>query len=247
MATVETSKLLEVAARIREMREIFGFTEAKMAEKTEVTLEDYVKYESGELDFPFTFIHKCTLAFGVGVSDLLEGKSANLLSYTVTRNGEGQETAKEDGITIKNLAPKFRKKIAEPYFVRYEYNALLQDKPIHLTKHSGQEFDYIVSGELKIQVGDHIEYLKEGDSIYYNSSTPLGMIAVGGKDCVFSYLKIAGCSTPSNCAASFACERCTLSRNSVNLFATIIGFLSILSFASISQFQCSLVDLRRMF
>lgn len=192
MATVETSKLLEVAQRIRDMRDIFGFTEAEMAEKTEVSVEDYVKYESGELDFPFTFIHKCTLAFGVGVSDLLEGKSANLLSYTVTRNGEGQETAKEEGIVIKNLAPNFRKKIAEPYFVRYEYNETLQDKAIHLTKHSGQEFDYIVSGELKIQVGDHVEYLKQGDSIYYNSSTPHGMIAVGGKDCVFCAVVLPG-------------------------------------------------------
>ena len=192
MATVEASKLLEVAARIREMREIFGFTEPEMAEKTEVSVEDYVKYESGELDFPFTFIHKCTLAFGVGVSDLLEGKSANLLSYTVTRKGEGQETAKEEGIEIRNLAPKFRKKIAEPYFVRYEYNPLLQDKPIHLMKHSGQEFDYIISGELKIQVGDHIEYLKEGDSIYYDSSSPHGMIAVGGKDCVFCAVVLPG-------------------------------------------------------
>ena len=195
MATVETSKLMEVAQRIREMREIFGFTQEEMAEKTEVSVDDYVKYESGELDFPFTFIHKCTLAFGVGVSDLLEGKSANLLSYTVTRNGEGQETAKEEGIVIKNLAPKFRKKIAEPYFVRYEYNAALQDKPIHLTKHSGQEFDYIISGELKIQVGDHTEYLKEGDSIYYNSSTPHGMIAVGGKDCVFCAVVLPGEAT----------------------------------------------------
>ena len=192
MATVETSKLLEVAQRIREMREIFGFTTEEMAQKTEVSVDEYVKYESGELDFPFTFIHKCTLAFGVGVSDLLEGKSANLLSYTITRNGEGQETAKEEGIVIKNLAPKFRKKIAEPYFVRYEYNEALQDKPIHLTKHSGQEFDYIVSGELKIQVGDHTEYLKQGDSIYYDSSTPHGMIAVGGNDCVFCAVVLPG-------------------------------------------------------
>ena len=195
MATVETSKLMEVAQRIRDMREIFGFTEAEMAEKTEVCVEDYIKYESGELDFPFTFIHKCTLAFGVGVSDLLEGKSANLLSYTVTRKGEGQETAKEEGIVIKNLAPNFRKKIAEPYFVRYEYNEALQDKAIHLTKHSGQEFDYIISGELKIQVGDHVEFLKEGDSIYYNSSTPHGMIAVGGKDCVFCAVVLPGEAT----------------------------------------------------
>ena len=192
MATLENEKLLEVAGRIREMREIFGFAVSEMAQKTEVSEADYLDYESGKKDFPFTFIHKCALAFGVGITDLLEGQSARLHSYTVTRKGEGQQTAKEDGIEIKNLAPLFRKKIAEPYWVRYEYNEELQNKPIHLTKHSGQEFDFIMKGRLKIQIGDNVEYLSEGDSIYYNSSTPHGMIAVDGSECLFVAVVLPG-------------------------------------------------------
>ena len=85
MATVELSKLHEVAQRIREMREIASLTEEEMAKLTEVSLEEYRLYESGKQDFPFTFIHKCSLAFGIGITDLLEGKSARLSSYTVTR------------------------------------------------------------------------------------------------------------------------------------------------------------------
>ena len=192
MATVSTDKLKEVAKRIREMREICDITEADMAKKTEVSLEDYRAYENGELDFPFTFIHKCSLAFGIGITDLLEGQSAHLSSYTVTRKGQGQETAKEDGIEIQNLAPLFRKKIAEPYWVRYEYSEELQNKPIHLTKHSGQEFDFVMSGRLKVQIGENVEYLSEGDSIYYNSSTPHGMIAVDGRDCLFVAVVLPG-------------------------------------------------------
>ncbi|MBO4284243.1 MAG: AMP-binding protein [Clostridia bacterium] len=192
MATVETEKLKEVAVRIREMRDISGYTVSEMAKKTEVTEEEYRAFENAEVDFPFTFIHKCALAFGIGITDLLEGQSAHLSSYTVTRRGEGQETAKEDGIEIKNLAPFFRKKIAEPYWVRYEYSEELQDKPIHLTKHSGQEFDLVMKGQLKVQVGDHTELLSEGDSIYYNSSTPHGMIAVGGEDCLFVAVVLPG-------------------------------------------------------
>ena len=192
MSTVESNKLLEVAGRIREMREITGLTKEEMAIKTEVTLDDYIKYESGQLDFPFTFIHKCSLAFGIGITDLLEGQSAHLSSYTVTRKGQGQYTAKEDGIEIQNLAPLFRKKIAEPYWVKYEYNEALQNKPIHLAKHSGQEFDFVMKGKLKVQVGDNIEYLSEGDSIYYNSSTPHGMIAVDGEDCLFVAVVLPG-------------------------------------------------------
>ena len=192
MSNVASEKLQEVARRIRDLREIENISEAEMAVKTEVSLEQYLAYEAGKLDFPFTFIHKCSLVFGVGMTDLLEGQSAHLSSYTVTRKGEGHDTAKENGIEIQNLAPLFRKKIAEPYYVRYEFDPTLQDKPIHLTNHSGQEFDFIISGRLKVQVGENVEILSEGDSIYYNSSTPHGMIAVDGTDCLFLAVVMPG-------------------------------------------------------
>ena len=190
-------KLREVAQRIREMREICGYTVAETAAMTEVSEEEYRLYEAGGRDFPFTFIHKCSKAFDIGITDLLEGRSAHLSSYTVTRRGEGQETAKEAGISIMAMAPQFSKKIAEPYRVRYEYNEELQNKPIHLTKHAGQEFDFVLEGRLKVQIGSHIEYLEEGDSIYYNSSTPHGMIAVDGRDCLFMAVVLPGESTLS--------------------------------------------------
>ena len=190
------NKLLEIALRIREMREISGFTVEEMAEKAEVSVEEYKVYESGSVDFPFSFLHKCATAFGLEITDLLEGRSANLSSYTVTRRGQGQQTAKEEGIEIQHLAPLFRKKLAEPYWVKYDYDPELQNKPIHLTKHSGQEFDFVMKGKLKVQVGDNVEYLEEGDSIYYNSSTPHGMIAVGGEDCLFVAVVLSGENQP---------------------------------------------------
>ena len=215
MAQAETQRLLEIALRIRELREICGFSEKEMAEKTEVTLQEYRAYEAGEQDFPFTFIHKCSLALGVGITDLLEGRAAHLSSYTVTRKGHGQETAKEDGIEIKNLAPMFLKKISEPYYVKYEYKEELLHKPMHTTTHSGQEFDYVLSGRLKVQVGDNIEYLSEGDSIYYNSSTPHGMIAVDGEDCLFLAVVLPGEKEEENLVRntllpSFAAQRTKL-------------------------------------
>ena len=184
--------LHDVALRIKEMREILGMSVEEMAKNTDTTVSEYLQYEEGLTDFPFTFIHKCSLAFGIELADLLEGHSAHLSSYTVTRKGHGRYTAKEHGIEIKNLAPMFRNKLAEPYWCRYEYSEELQNKPIHKTTHGGQEFDLIISGRLKVQVGDNVEYLSEGDTIYYNSSTPHGMIAVDGQDCVFLAIIISG-------------------------------------------------------
>ena len=187
--------LLEIAARIREMRSILGFSVEETAEKTGVSVENYLQYENGEADIPFTFIHKCTIAFGVELADLLEGQSAKLSSYTVTRAGEGQLTAREDGIEIRNLAPLFRNKLAEPHWVRYAYSEKQQHLPIHCATHGGQEFDFVLEGSLKVQIGGHTEILHAGDSIFYDSSTPHGMIAVDGKDCVFCAVVIPGADT----------------------------------------------------
>ncbi len=192
MSTQTMTQVNEIASRIREMREVLGMTQEEMAVNTEVSLENYKAYELAEIDLPFSFIHKCALCFGIELNELLEGRSAKLSSYTLTRKGEGRDTAKEDGIEIENLAPMFRKKIAEPYYVHYEYKPELQNKPINLATHSGQEFDYIMSGSLRIQIGDNIEVLREGDSIYYNSSTPHGMIAVNGEDCHFIAVVLPG-------------------------------------------------------
>ena len=187
-----TKQLLEVASRIREMREILGYSQNTMAQKTDLSLAEYKAYESGETDLPFSFIHKCALAFNIDITDLLEGHSTRLTSYTVTRRGHGQQTAKEMGIDIQNLAPKFKNKIAEPYWVKYDYSEELQSKPIQLATHAGQEFDIVISGSLLVQVGTNKEVLHEGDCIYYNSSTPHGMIAIDGKDCLFVAVVLPG-------------------------------------------------------
>ena len=180
-----TNQLMDVAQRIREMREIIGYSTATMAELLEIPEELYLQYESGAVDLPFTFMHKCSLAFGVELTELLEGYSARLTSYTITRSGKGPVTASEDGITIQNMAAMFQNKMATPYWCTYKYDPEQEKKPIHTVTHSGQEFDLVVSGTLKVRVGEHEEVLHEGDSIFFKSSTPHGQVAVGGKDCVF--------------------------------------------------------------
>ncbi len=185
MKKLTETSLMEIAARIREMREIVGYSPAQLAERTEVSEETYRNYESGKVDLPFSFLHKCALAFGLELTELLEGHASNLSNYTVTRKGEGLVTAEEDGISIQNLAPMFQRKLGAPYWVTYKYSEELQNKPMHTATHAGQEFDLVIKGSLKIQVGEHTEILNEGDSIFYKSSTPHGMIAVGGEDCTF--------------------------------------------------------------
>ena len=189
------NQLQRIALRIKEMRQILGFTTAEMAEKTEIDEATYLSYESGSVDLPFTFIHKCAQVYGIGLTDILEGHSAKLSGYTITRRGEGLTTASEDGITIQDMAPLFRKKLATPYWVTYEYSEELQKLPIHTVTHAGQEFDMVIKGAMRFRIGDKEEVLRAGDSVFFKSSTPHGMIAIDGEDCVFLAMIMASDST----------------------------------------------------
>lgn len=185
-------KIKEMARRIRELRDIEGKSIEEMARSTDVSAEEYTACENGERDLNFAFIYRCAKALRVNVTDIIEGHSPNLKSYTVTRNGGGQEIANAHGMTYYNLAYAFRNRIAEPLYVQSIYDESAQSRDIELTTHVGQECDIVIDGHLMVQVGEHKELLGPGDSIYYNSDTPHGMIAVNGRDCTFYAIVLRG-------------------------------------------------------
>ena len=48
-------QIQEIALRIREMRQIMGYSTAEMAIRTQVEEPTYIEYESGNIDLPFSF------------------------------------------------------------------------------------------------------------------------------------------------------------------------------------------------
>ena len=179
------NQLVLTAQRIAELREIAGKSVEDMAKLTGTTAEEYIALESGAVDFPFTFLHKCAKAFGVDITDLITGDNAKLSSYSIVRCGCGIPIARRSGFKYNHLASNFKGRMAEPFYVTVPYSREAEENPIDLATHSGEEFDYVVKGQLKVQIGDNIETVGEGDFIYYNSSTPHGMVAAGGEDCEF--------------------------------------------------------------
>ncbi|MDR1002870.1 MAG: cupin domain-containing protein [Oscillospiraceae bacterium] len=179
------TKLIEVAQRIRALREIMDFSADEMAAAAGVSSEDYTKAENGEVDFGFTFLYKCAEKFGVDIVELLTGENPKLSFYSIVRSGEGLDIKRRAGFKYNHLAYRFRDKISEPFVVTAPYSEEAQTKEIELSTHEGQEFDYVLSGSLKVQFETHTEVLNEGDAVYYDSGRAHGMIATGGKECVF--------------------------------------------------------------
>ena len=178
-------KLQEMAGRIRELREIENLTIEEMAIKTGVTTAEYQQCEEGLAELSFAFLYRCALALNVDVTDIIEGASPKLSSYTLTRKGAGQRIEQAHGMVYYNLAAQFKNRVSEPLYVTAFYTPGAEQSDIELTSHEGQELDIIISGKLKVQIGEHTEILGPGDSIYYDSSTPHGLVAVDGETCEF--------------------------------------------------------------
>ena len=179
------ANIAEIANRIKTLREDLEITADQMAKATGVTPEEYAVLETGEQDFSFTFLHHVANRLGVDIVELLTGENPHLTGYSVTRAGEGLPLKRRAGFEYQHLAATFRGKRVEPFVVRAPYSEEEQTKPVVLSTHEGQEFDYILSGSLKVVMDGHTELLNPGDSVIYDSGKPHGMIASGGQECVF--------------------------------------------------------------
>ena len=178
-------KIKQIASRIKELRLITGLSVKDMAERTGLTEYEYEQCEAGNKNLSVAFLYHCALSFGVDMGDILEGKSPKLQSYALTRRGEGQRIEEAHHMVGYSLASGFRNRIALPLYMEMNYHEGAENEKIELVTHEGQECDIVLSGQMKIQIGAHTEILGPGDSIYYDSGTPHGMIAVGGSDCTF--------------------------------------------------------------
>ncbi len=177
--------ITEIANRIRSLREDLGFTAEDMAQATGRSVEEYLAQESGESDLSFTFLYKCAKKLGVDVIEILTGENPHLKGYSLVRAGDGLSIRRRAGFEYLHIAPNFENKLCEPFVVTAPYLEEEQDVPIHLSKHKGQELDYILSGHMRFAYEDHIEELGPGDALLYDSGRGHGMIATGGEPCVF--------------------------------------------------------------
>ncbi|MBN1411344.1 MAG: cupin domain-containing protein [Spirochaetales bacterium] len=115
-------------------------------------------------------------ALGTDVSSLIYGKKFLEKKAIPTRPAERVKVERRSDFIYESLAPHYSGKHMEPFLVEVEPH-----DPRHplFTRHSGEEFHFVISGRLKIIVGRDKFTLKKGDSIYFDSSLSHALYALG--------------------------------------------------------------------
>jgi quercetin dioxygenase-like cupin family protein len=176
-------KIKEIAARVREMREISEIPVKEMAEYLQVSEETYQNFESGNEDIPASILFELAHKLHVDMATLLTGEEPRMNIFTVTRSGKGVNVERRKQYKYQNLAEKFIHKKAEFFVVSVEPKPY-ESKP-ETNSHPGQEFNYVLEGSLKVYIHNNEIILNEGDSIYFDSNYEHAMEALGGETARF--------------------------------------------------------------
>ena len=168
--------LAQIPGRIKELREIVEISAIDMARGINIPLETYLRYESGELDIPISALYKISTRLGVDATVLLTGENPRMDTASVCRRGKGFQIERYPGYEYSSLAYNFKGRTIEPLLVYLDPSK----KASGFIIHSGQEFNYVIEGKVKVTVNGREHILETGDSIYFDASIPHAQAAVDG-------------------------------------------------------------------
>ena len=166
----------QIPGRIRELREILEISAADVAADIGISAETYAKYESGEQDIPISVLYGIAGKLGTDVTVIMTGEDPRMENAAVCRRGKGIQIERYPGYEFSSMAYNFKGRTMEPLLVTLDSSR----PPAAQVAHSGQEFNYVVEGRMKVTVGKAEYVLAEGDSVYFDARLPHGQSAVDG-------------------------------------------------------------------
>ena len=174
----------QVGEKIRQLRESKGISIEELARESQISVELVEKLESEAVIPSLSPLLKIAKVFNVRLGTFLDdapqtgpvvvksGKSENVMRFS------GKNTnLKDSTLEFYSLASGKTDRHMEPFLIdvhppeTYDYQ---------LSSHEGEEFIFVMSGEIEVLYGKETYLVSEGDSIYYDSVVPHELHANGG-------------------------------------------------------------------
>ncbi len=168
----------QIADRIREAREISEITTDTLARRLNLPIDTYLKYENAEDGVPISTLYEIAGILGIEMTQLLTGSTPRLHNYSYTKAGEAPDIERFEGYRFQSPAYNFANKLFEPLLVTIDPE---ENKKMALVAHSGQEFNYVLEGKIRVILGGTEIIMSQGDSIYFDPTIPHGQTAVDDK------------------------------------------------------------------
>jgi transcriptional regulator with XRE-family HTH domain len=165
---------IRVGEKVKGLRERKGLSLKDVADLTGFSTALLSQMENHLVSPSLGTIIKLARAFGVRVGDFLgetEGEP-----FTIIRRDERKiisRFASKDGVkygyVYESLGFDKKDRHMEPFIITLEPATV---KTAKTSVHEGEEFIFVLEGEMEVILGNHTDVLYPGDSIYYDSTIP---------------------------------------------------------------------------
>ncbi|MGC8660717.1 MAG: cupin domain-containing protein, partial [Desulfomonilaceae bacterium] len=165
----QIEKAPDYGAKLRQARHSLGFSLQELSVKVGIPADILEQMELGKAILPLGQLIKLSKALSLKMADLIsEGDKP----FTIVRAGDrrsfkrfGKSKEEHRGYEYESLATGKRNRLMEPFIVTLHPSDA--DEP---STHDGQEFIYVLEGQMDVLVGQTKDVLNPGDAIYYDSS-----------------------------------------------------------------------------
>jgi len=165
---------LKVGEKVREIREQRGLSLQEMAERTGYSSAILSQIENHMISPPLGALIKIAKALGVKVATFFGEDPRE--PFTIVRHHERKRVsrfASKEGVSYgysyESLGFDKKDRHMEPFLVTLEPATVKSER---LSTHDGEEFIFILEGEMEVILGNHKDILHPGDCIYYESTIP---------------------------------------------------------------------------
>jgi len=165
---------LNIGSRIRRFRLEQHRTQQEIAHLCGFTKSLLSKIESGKVMPPVATLVKIATALGTKVSALIEVDNSVDTVFATRAEVEENVVKTERGYWIFPFATRYKEKRMQPFL----FIARKGEVKEHHLAHAGEEFIYVLQGEMKVQVGRMQYHLETGGSLYFNAADEHQIIPV---------------------------------------------------------------------
>jgi len=176
----------EIFESIKRIRKSKGITLQEMSNRTGISVNHLSQIERGKTNPSIGTLKKITNVLGVPFMSL--GNEGN--GPPLSPNNQKKAQVVRQDMRKMLVYPKSKTKVylLTPDLQR-QLEVILSESepeeqgPEEWYSHEGEEFGFVLEGELEVTVDDEVYVLKEGDSISYRSHLPHRMKRIGDAPC----------------------------------------------------------------
>ena len=153
---------MKLGKKIKELRTLCNLTQEELGNRTELT-KGYISQIENDLTEPsISTLEDILKALGTNLGDFFSSQNTN---QVVFKNGDYFDK-EADGYKIRWLVPNAQKNEMEPILVTIYPNGQTDNE----YPHEGQEFGYVLEGELLLCIDNKKLKVKKGETFYYDSN-----------------------------------------------------------------------------